>query len=177
MKPMVWPRIVPHFSVAPHAGAWIETSARRRSRSAALSPPTRGRGLKPRAHCASALFVRVAPHAGAWIETSAGGIVPQPTHVAPHAGAWIETVERFCDAADQQSPPTRGRGLKLPDGIKRSRDGSSPPTRGRGLKPAGDPTDGLAGGVAPHAGAWIETPYARPHCGEVSRRPPRGGVD
>ena len=33
--------------VAPHAGAWIETSAPDGDRKANLSPPMRGRGLKP----------------------------------------------------------------------------------------------------------------------------------
>ena len=55
--------------VAPHAGAWIETS----------SSPT------------SAVQRWVAPHAGAWIETSKFRSVGEPFFVAPHAGAWIET--------------------------------------------------------------------------------------
>ena len=54
--------------VAPHAGAWIEISAREREE--------QGAG--------------VAPHAGAWIEM----LLPPPalaaSFVAPHAGAWIE---------------------------------------------------------------------------------------
>ena len=59
------------MSVAPHAGAWIETTA---------------------ATEVTASGQEVAPHAGAWIET-----VPEfptivsPASVAPHAGAWIET--------------------------------------------------------------------------------------
>ena len=32
--------------VAPHAGAWIETFLRETSADLAVSPPTRGRGLK-----------------------------------------------------------------------------------------------------------------------------------
>ncbi len=54
-------------AVAPHAGAWIETS--RHGRAGAS---------------------RVAPHAGAWIETRVVGSLAV-SHVAPHAGAWIET--------------------------------------------------------------------------------------
>ena len=58
------------MSVAPLAGAWIETSN-------IFNPPFR--------------YV-VAPLAGAWIET----VLPAQTsqrlhHVAPLAGAWIET--------------------------------------------------------------------------------------
>ena len=78
--------------VAPHVGAWIETSAG---------------GL-------TATLALVAPHVGAWIETLVGGLLQnnaksRPTWarglkrdlacvvlisvlVAPHVGAWIETV-------------------------------------------------------------------------------------
>jgi len=81
------------LSVAPHAGAWIET---------VLSRPARS-------------CIQVAPHAGAWIETKlfllrlaiflsrpmrARGLklIQYKEHltnlsVAPHAGAWIETVD------------------------------------------------------------------------------------
>ena len=57
------------MTVAPHAGAWIETIV-------------------------DAVFRRigiVAPHAGAWIETYKTGKVSKSNVVAPHAGAWIET--------------------------------------------------------------------------------------
>ena len=40
-------------------------------------------------------------------------------------------------------------------------DGESPPTRGRGLKRAADMRAAAVGGVAPHAGAWVETGEAR----------------
>jgi len=55
--------------VAPHAGAWIETTW----------------------HKHSGTQFRVAPHAGAWIETSQARHSMAPGVVAPHAGAWIET--------------------------------------------------------------------------------------
>ena len=57
-------------TVAPHAGAWIETSYQPPDRRCGLSRPTRARGLKrgcPTGHIQQAT---VAPHAGAWIETS-----------------------------------------------------------------------------------------------------------
>ena len=56
-------------TVAPHAGAWIETQA---------NP------LPVRFRC-------VAPHAGAWIETVTLRRISDSIAVAPHAGAWIET--------------------------------------------------------------------------------------
>ncbi len=58
------------YSVAPHAGAWIETAQVYQDVAAA----------------------QVAPHAGAWIETAARMRPIWPLcGVAPHAGAWIET--------------------------------------------------------------------------------------
>ena len=78
------------ISVAPHAGAWIETRL-------------------PQQGCQSRL---VAPHAGAWIETYACGYQRPHRYVAPHAGAWIETKNTFISPGGQQSPPMRGRGLK-----------------------------------------------------------------
>ena len=103
-------------TVAPHAGAWIETGAacpgalpppashptrvrglkqrqkRRARQQRPWSHPTRVRGLKrghrrQSAHCLD----RVAPHAGAWIETDLGARMGLSPRVAPHAGAWIET--------------------------------------------------------------------------------------
>ena len=57
-------------TVAPHAGAWIETH----------DPG------------GDHLHELVAPHAGAWIETvGEGRIEAVEASVAPHAGAWIET--------------------------------------------------------------------------------------
>ncbi len=55
--------------VAPHAGAWIETSLGK-----------------------DAVYLdTVAPHAGAWIETTVAREFVIALPVAPHAGAWIET--------------------------------------------------------------------------------------
>ncbi len=57
--------------VAPHAGAWIETSIE---------------------HMTLNDTAAVAPHAGAWIETLYCCASSKAEKVAPHAGAWIETV-------------------------------------------------------------------------------------
>jgi len=56
-------------SVAPRAGAWIETSRRETPRRVCL----------------------VAPRAGAWIETNCIIKLYHGFLVAPRAGAWIET--------------------------------------------------------------------------------------
>ena len=57
------------YRVAPHVGAWIETTNR------------------PKTGAPS----RVAPHVGAWIETTCLRIASCCPEVAPHVGAWIET--------------------------------------------------------------------------------------
>src|SRR5690606_24173373 len=121
--------------VAPHAGAWIETLATEEQLQAVMSPPTRGRGLKPDRPSLSRIW----------------------PHVAPHAGAWIETKVMAYLAVGKMSSPTRGRGLEplhVADAIARLQ---SPPTRGRGLKPSPNPLTRPRARVAPHAGAWIET--------------------
>ena len=57
-------------TVAPHAGAWIETSSTGWPPAPGVSRPTRARGLKP-SQCRAGLGgCEVAPHAGAWIETT-----------------------------------------------------------------------------------------------------------
>ena len=56
--------------VAPHAGAWIETTvAHQRDRVGDQSLPMRERGLKPEGSVILLSGQDVAPHAGAWIET------------------------------------------------------------------------------------------------------------
>ena len=61
--------LIVSIGVAPHAGAWIETSG------------------QADGTCGS----EVAPHAGAWIETRFVQKSIEEFKVAPHAGAWIET--------------------------------------------------------------------------------------
>ena len=58
--------------LAPHPGAWIET--------------TFGEW--------SDLAAALAPHPGAWIETWACDLQPRPFRLAPHPGAWIETLRK-----------------------------------------------------------------------------------
>ena len=55
--------------VAPRAGAWIETLIIELSTGLKMSPPARGRGLKPVSEEDRNQSASVAPRAGAWIET------------------------------------------------------------------------------------------------------------
>ena len=77
-------------TVAPRAGAWIETFIRmclNRSK-------------------------KVAPRAGAWIETAPQSLCAPTPPVAPRAGAWIETVIALIFYSFFASHPVRVRGLK-----------------------------------------------------------------
>ena len=63
-------RTLHNNTVAPPAGAWIETvGGFARCSSSQVSPPPRGRGLKHRSKTPMTRNDRVAPPAGAWIET------------------------------------------------------------------------------------------------------------
>ena len=122
--------------VAPHAGAWIETIQVVSAGNQVMSRPTRARGLKRQALAGGGVGSGVAPHAGAWIETWKGRSMKP-------LGVW--------------SRPTRARGLKHAHVKGRNRILASRPTRARGLKPDISAENDGKIGVAPHAGAWIET--------------------
>ncbi len=77
-------------SVAPYAGAWIETRALAACLTTRASRPTRARGLK-QSWAGAKLSGVVAPYAGAWIETKLTVPSVKLAKVAPYAGAWIET--------------------------------------------------------------------------------------
>ena len=73
-------------SVAPRAGAWIETYM----------------FIRPRT------FPQVAPRAGAWIETRRILSRSGRRHVAPRAGAWIETPKITASICSNSCRPSRG---------------------------------------------------------------------
>ena len=141
------------------------------------SRPTRARGLKLAARLAARAAERVAPHAGAWIETRTSPARTCDTSVAPHAGAWIETGKTvFYVFALPLSRPTRARGLKPAFPVGNVNGPRSRPTRARGLKRIVDESTYIKG-VAPHAGAWIETRSLWTANLVAACRAPRGRVD
>ena len=99
------------FLVAPHVGAWIETTTNIPLTRLALSRPTWARGLKL-VLTNAVTRGSVAPHVGAWIETCLFHIVQLSSPVAPHVGAWIETKQMAAVDAKMGSRPTWARGLK-----------------------------------------------------------------
>ncbi len=102
-------------------------------------------------------WIAVAPRAGAWIETSGQPAQEGQPLVAPRAGAWIETCHKYPIPKKGLSPLARGRGLKQKLSRLRQIGFKSPLARGRGLKPGLFVTIFQSPGVAPRAGAWIET--------------------
>ena len=55
--------------VAPHVGAWIETTRTSELFMELMSLPMWERGLKLQSHANLFTVISVAPHVGAWIET------------------------------------------------------------------------------------------------------------
>ena len=55
-------------TVAPHAGAWVETQQNKYNFAVGRSLPMRERGLKLLL-VLLLMSIKVAPHAGAWVET------------------------------------------------------------------------------------------------------------
>ena len=80
-----------NLPVAPHVGAWIETCCLRPCTMPDWSHPTWVRGLKHANSYNPNSVAPVAPHVGAWIETIRVSSKSQNNTVAPHVGAWIET--------------------------------------------------------------------------------------
>ena len=78
--------------------------------------------------------------------------------VAPFAGAWIETYAVRAAATGRiKSRPSRARGLKPPRQSLIPPAPVSRPSRARGLKQNYEYGSRDLPGVAPFAGAWIET--------------------
>ena len=69
----------------------------------------------------------------------------------------LKLVQNVSSEITWMSLPTRERGLKHADRRRTQRGTWSLPTRERGLKHGQEGTGSALNGVAPHAGAWIET--------------------
>jgi len=105
-------------SVAPHAGAWIETAPKLgKYRMHGVSRPMRARGLKPYAAGQQTARVKSRPMRARGLKHAQPPWFAELPDVAPHAGAWIETGRRSLPGCIRASRPMRARGLKLPPGV------------------------------------------------------------
>jgi len=121
--------------VAPHAGAWIETEIKIKEDQASTSRPTRARGLKHHP-----------PH-----------LIPKAAKSRPTRARGLKQIYACSLNTRKWSRPTRARGLKQQSNHQSHLLISSRPTRARGLKHNLNIQGVDLYGVAPHAGAWIET--------------------
>ena len=122
-------------SVAPCAGAWVETRQSLRN-------------------CGR---LDVAPCAGAWVETKVPQVPSPRRKVAPCAGAWVETARRHHRHRRTCRPLRGGVGRNGRTTQTIGQAFTSPPARGRGSKRSPDSQTGPPPPVAPCAGAWVET--------------------
>ena len=141
------------------------------------SPPARGRGSKQVQGIRQLGERTVAPRAGAWIETRPA-VGTSRGCVAPRAGAWIETSAWRRDPSEGGRPPRGGVDRNYLDAPPRAGGACRPPRGGvdrNCIQRATAPADGrrpprggvdrntaaltarVKLGVAPRAGAWIET--------------------
>ena len=166
--------------VAPHAGAWIETFEIQRTYNTYSVAPHAGAWIETILRLAISSVFPVAPHAGAWIET--------PFQPRSHPMPWsrpmrargskpknqlalgLETRRAPCGRVDRNGQRTReyaSLACRAPCGrvdrnvrsmVAMYFPSVSRPMRARGSKlHSRDIPDDLSR-VAPHAGAWIETP-------------------
>jgi len=145
------------LSVAPPAGAWIETGKCRNSCIGHIvSRPPRARGLKRVITVVYCQCHWSRPPRARGLKHYTFVHINFSSFVAPPAGAWIETSLRVGGA-----PVSNW----------------SRPPRARGLKHGKRASIGIINKVAPPAGAWIETTiYCT--CGILLQcRAPRGRVD
>ena len=98
--------------VAPRAGAWVETSIRRKRRH----------------------FRAVAPRAGAWVETLHTCIGTPASVSHPVRVRGLKLPDYQDESGQTQSHPVRVRGLKLSEAVNMVSQSPSHPVRVRGLK-------------------------------------------
>ena len=120
--------------VAPHTGAWIETTDKGKATWAAESPLTQGRGLKQQQQRKTNHVEKSPLTQGRGLKLLCAFHSLQALQVAPHTGAWIETGKSEHPPCTAMSPLTQGRGLKQAFQQVLLTALASPLTQGRGLK-------------------------------------------
>ena len=185
-------------SVAPLAGAWIETRVdRNRRRAASIGRPPRG-GVDRNRVCVGLVlpFVGRPPRGGVDRNSRIRvrhGDVARCAHgrpprggvdrnngtghpVAPLAGAWIETLP-VADLRAGNVAPLAGAWIETPARPRHPREPTVAPLAGAWIETTIAPNSREIIRVAPLAGAWIETTPSAGTRMPMPCRPPRGGVD
>ena len=93
LKPVFDNNKLTNPTVAPRAGAWIETPSDFLIDIFSLVAPRAGAWIETSSNIDQVSQIIVAPRAGAWIETIYMGHIRSRKIVAPRAGAWIETTD------------------------------------------------------------------------------------
>ncbi len=94
-------------TVAPHAGAWIETSTSSNGPNDSSSPPMRGRGLKLIPAWRLFIEMKAPPMRGRGLKLI--DVWASVYYLGrPHAGAWIEQDGGGLGDGEVTSPPMRG---------------------------------------------------------------------
>ncbi len=124
------------WSVAPRAGAWIETTLIGIWLIILMkSLPVRERGLKLLVYSVCVGECKSLPVRERGLKRLRKNILLMGLSVAPRAGAWIETPQGGNDKISKKSLPVRERGLKQKVlGVLEMTE-KSLPVRERGLKP------------------------------------------
>ena len=178
MKPSSASRVIKSATVAPLAGAWIETIAVWRHIMAdCRSRPSRARGLKLESLHAGDPLVLSRPSRARGLKHLIPTYHYGARHVAPLAGAWIETRRRGRSALTVGSRPSRARGLKPLYPRERQTHILVAPLAGAWIETMMRIAIAICGSVAPLAGAWIETMMIITITNNVNCRAPRGRVD
>jgi len=186
-------------TVAPRAGAWIETRRSDGAQGHRLVAPRAGAWIETSTACTTCAWPKVAPRAGAWIETPSARSSRARSCVAPRAGAWIETSRRAHQRCARQGRSPRGsvdrniplRALTVPvaqslpareRGSKRVRIACQIPRHGSlPARERGSKRRAAVAGVAHQLSLPARERGSKPEREEADlqrqRRSPRGSVD
>ncbi len=164
-------------TVAPHAGAWIETEETAMNNPITnASPPMRGRGSKPPRAQTLPLTCRSPPMRGRGSKPMLAGYTEAGPSRPPCGGVDRNIPKLTRNGAYPSRPPCGGVDRNM------TTDGEFLVVTGR--PPCGGVDRNLdmkrvtsGRPVAPHAGAWIETAKNLTRRQNRRRRPPCGGVD
>ena len=122
------------MSVAPFAGAWIETSATAHSVASNRSRPSRARGSKHPGVDPGNCDLGSRPSRARGSKPRRPSPCRRSPAVAPFAGAWIETESGLKKLSQRRSRPSRARGSKHPRRRLLDDGPRSRPSRARGSK-------------------------------------------